>query len=65
MTKKEYNNRDMQVENRLTRVEESLEEIKTNHLVHLDAKIDKVLWFLLTTAFTLASGLAFIIFKLN
>lgn len=65
MTKKEYNNRDMQVENRLTRVEESLEEIKTNHLVHLDAKIDKILWFLLTSFFGLASGLAFIIFKLQ
>jgi hypothetical protein len=65
MTAKGYNNRDMQVENRLTKVEESLDEIKNNHLVHLDAKIDKILWFLITSSFGLASGLAFIIFKIQ
>ena len=90
MTKKEYDNRDLQIESRLTGVEEGLKEIKTNHLAHLKEdildvktilighikektqesqgtrdKIDKILWFLITTAFSLASGLAFLIFKLQ
>lgn len=29
---------------------ESIDEIKDNHLAHLEAKIDKMFWFLLTTA---------------
>ena len=76
MTRKEYTNRDLMIEKRLTRLEESLEEIKTNHLAHMDEKIDdyntktnnkidKILWFLITSFFGLASGLAFIIFKMQ
>ena len=65
MTKKEFNNRDLQIESRLTSVEEGLNEIRTNHLPHIDSKLDRLLWFLVTTAFALASGLAFLIFKLQ
>ena len=65
MTRKEYNNRDIEIENRLTNVEQSLEEIKLNHLPHIESKIDRLLWFLVTTAFALASGSAFIIFKIQ
>ena len=65
MTKKEYNNRDLQIESRLTSVEQSLDEIKLNHLPHLESKLDRLLWFLVTTAFALASGSAFIIFKIQ
>lgn len=65
MAKKEFNNRDLQIESRLTSLEEGLNEIRINHLPHMDAKIDKILWFLITSFFGLASGLAFIIFKLQ
>ena len=65
MTKKEFNNRDVQIESRLTSVEIKLDEALTNHLPHMDAKIDKILWFLITSSFGFASGLAFIIFKLQ
>ena len=53
------------VEGRLTKVETLLREALENHLPHMDAKIDKILWFLITSFFGLASGLAFIIFQLQ
>ena len=65
MTRKEYNSRDLQVESRLTKVEESLEEIKTNHLPHMDAKLDRLLWFIATSSFGAAISLVYIILKLQ
>ena len=65
MTRKEYNNRDTQTEARLTALETKLDEVINNHLAHMDAKIDKILWFLITSAFTFATGLIYIILKLQ
>ena len=51
------NKRQLEIENRLTRLEESLNEVKENHLPHLaqdikelHSKIDKGIWLALTTA---------------
>lgn len=30
-------------------VDKTLEEIKTNHFLHLEKKVDRIFWFLLTT----------------
>ena len=55
----------VETEQRLTKVETLLNEIIINHLPHIESKLDRLLWFLVTTAFALASGFAFIIFKLQ
>ena len=39
----------LDVENRLTRVETHLTEIKDNHLPHIEAKLDRATWLLITT----------------
>ncbi len=36
------------VENRLTTVETHLDEIRENHLPHIQAKVDKIMWLLIT-----------------
>lgn len=37
------------VEARLTKVETKLDELMTNHLVHLDAKVDRITWMLIAS----------------
>ena len=39
----------LSIEQRLTRLETIVDEIKNNHLVHIEAKIDRVTWFILVT----------------
>lgn len=34
---------------RMNRIERSIEELKTNHIAHLDAKFDKIIWLIITT----------------
>lgn len=34
---------------RIDRVESSIDEIKTNHIAHLDKKFDKIIWLIITT----------------
>lgn len=41
--------KDIDVERRLTKLETSVEEIKNNHLVHLQGTVDKILWLIITT----------------
>ena len=60
------NKRQLEIENRLTRLEESVSEIKTNHLSHLaqdieklHSKIDKGIWLALTTAIGILIDLAY------
>lgn len=46
--------KDIDVERRLTKLETSVDEIKNNHLVHLQSTVDKVLWWIIggfTTVF--------------
>ena len=65
MTRKEYNNRDIQIETRLTSVETKLEELTSNHLPHIEAKIDRLLWFIMTSAISMVIGLAYIVIKIQ
>ena len=37
------------VEGRLTALEVQVEELITNHIVHLEAKLDKLFWLVLTS----------------
>lgn len=48
----------LSVENRITRVETKIEEMLTNHLPHIEAKVDRIHWILVTTLITLVIGLA-------
>lgn len=46
--------RDLEIEHRLTNLEEAVSSIKNNHLVHLQGTVDKVLWWIIggfTTVF--------------
>jgi hypothetical protein len=45
------------VEGRLTAVEVKLEEIKMNHLPHIEQKIDRIMWLLITGLFGIAVDL--------
>lgn len=47
----------LSVENRLSKVETTLNEIKDNHLVHLDAKVDRIQWLLVITLVGLVANL--------
>ena len=57
--------RNIEIENRLTKLEEAVLDIKTNHLPHMEAKIDKLIWFIASSSFTFAVGLVYIILKLQ
>jgi hypothetical protein len=46
------------VEKRLTCVETKLDEIMTNHLPHIQAKVDKIQWLLITNLITVIFMLA-------
>ena len=39
----------LDIENRLTVVETHLNEIRENHLPHIETKIDRITWLLITT----------------
>lgn len=45
----ENGNYKISMEGRMSRVETTLEEIKTNHLPHIQAKVDKMMWLLVTS----------------
>lgn len=48
----------LSIENRLTGLETTLNEIITNHLAHLDAKVDRIQWLLVVTALGVAVDFA-------
>ena len=50
--------RNIEIENRLTRLEESLTDLKENHVPHLEAKLDRIQWLLITTMLALLINLA-------
>ena len=39
----------LSIEQRLTRLETVVEEIKENHLKHLAEKLDRLMWLIITT----------------
>lgn len=39
----------LEIENRLTSLETTLDELKTNHFPHLQGTVDKILWLIITT----------------
>lgn len=51
-------NRNIEIENRLTIVETTLREIITNHLPHIEAKVDRVQWTIALTAIGIAIDFA-------
>lgn len=48
---------------RVARVETSVDEIKNNHLPHIEAKIDRAFWLLITTLIGVASLLLNLLLK--
>ena len=48
----------LSVEQRLTRLETIVDEIKNNHLVHIEAKIDKMTWLVVTSLVGVVANLA-------
>lgn len=52
------NERNVEIENRLTSLETRLEDLITNHLPHLESKIDRIYWLLVTTMIALVINLA-------
>lgn len=52
------NERNVEIENRLTSLETRLEDLITNHLPHLESKIDRIQWLLVTTMIALVINLA-------
>lgn len=58
------------IKERITRVEEKVSEIASNHLPHLDAKINKISdkqdrgqWYIITTSVGVAITLAVLLLK--
>lgn len=45
------------MENRMTKVETTLGEIKNNHLPHIEQKVDRLTWLTVTTLITLLVGI--------
>lgn len=58
MNRAQYTQRDIELETRLTSLETKINEIATNHLVHLDAKMDRIQWLVITTLITVVVALA-------
>lgn len=48
----------LSIEGRLTRVETQLEDIRINHLPHLEDKMNRIIWLLVTTLAGVAVSLA-------
>jgi len=61
--KRETEHRLTKVEGMVDRVGDKVEEIKENHLPHIQSKVDKILWLLVTTLISLSVGLLFLIIK--
>ena len=55
----------LSLENRITKLETSVEEIRINHLPHLEAKVDRITWLALTSLATMVVNMALIILKLK
>lgn len=50
MPEENYNGQyKLSIEQRITRVETQLNEIRLNHLPHLESKMDKMIWLIVTT----------------
>ena len=47
----------LSIEQRLTCLETTVNEIKNNHLVHIEAKIDRIQWLLIVTLIGLIANL--------
>lgn len=45
------------IEHRITKLEVAVEEMLENHLPHLQARVDKIQWLLLTTLAGVVTGL--------
>lgn len=54
---------ELERERRLTTVETDVKTIMTNHLPHIQAAVDKIMWLLITTAVGVAVSLALLFFK--
>ncbi len=48
---------------RITRLEVKVEEIVKNHLPHLEGKVDRIGWLLVTTLISIIIGLILLMFK--
>ena len=53
MTKK-----DIETESRLTRIETQISDIVGNHLPHLEAKLDRLQWLIISTLVAVITGIA-------
>lgn len=42
---------------RLTRMETMVDEIRNNHLVHLEAKVDRITWLIIVTLVGIVANL--------
>ena len=49
MDNAQFTNRDIDIENRLSGLEMKVKEIADNHLVHIEAKIDRIQWLFILT----------------
>jgi len=49
MIEKNNNGYKLTTESRLSKLEAYLEEIKDNHLPHLQSRVDKIMWLLIAT----------------
>ena len=47
----------LSIEQRLTCLETTVNEIKNNHLVHIEAKVDRIQWLLIVTLIGLVANL--------
>lgn len=53
----EYNDDRLNIERRLTCLEVKIKEIAENHLVHIEAKIDRINWLLIVSLVGLVANL--------
>ena len=63
MSKEEEQKRDREIEHRLSGLEQSLSELISNHVPHLESKIDRAQWLLVSTLVSVIIGLVLIFFK--
>lgn len=59
----ERHQRELSVEKRLSVLETLVIEIKTNHLAHIEAKLDRLHWFIITTLVAVGVEVGLIFFK--
>lgn len=53
----------LSIEQRLTRLETVVDEIKNNHLVHLEEKLDKLIWLVVASLVGVVANLLNVIIK--